>query len=62
MRRTSTFIGGGFTLLATPAFADVGAHHGEGIGHFLTQHGLAAGLVALAVIAAGTVIVLKRKG
>lgn len=62
MRRTSTFIGGGLALLATPALADAGAHHGEGLGHFLTQHGLAAGLVALAVIAAGTVIVLKRKG
>lgn len=62
MRRTSTFIGLGATLLATPALAHVGDHGDHGVAHFMANHGLAAGLVLLAVIAAGSVIVLKRKG
>ncbi|MGJ8559796.1 MAG: hypothetical protein ACSHX3_06130 [Litorimonas sp.] len=62
MRRTSTFIGLGATLLATPAFAHVGDHGDQGVAHFLANHGMAAGLIALAILATGTVIVLKRKG
>jgi hypothetical protein len=62
MRRTSTFIGLGATLLATPAFAHVGDHGDKGVAHFMANHGIAAGLVALAIIGAATVIVFKRKG
>lgn len=62
MRRTSTFIGLGATLLATPALAHVGDHGDHGVAHFMANHGIAAALVALTVIAAGTLIILKRKG
>lgn len=62
MRRTSTFIGLGATLLATPALAHVGDHGDHGVAHFMANHGITAALVALAVIAASTLIILKRKG
>ena len=58
MRRLSTLLAGGATLLATPAFA----HHGDAPTHLLVDHGFGAGALALAAVAAGAVFILKRKG
>ena len=61
MRRTSTLMGLGATLLTTPAFAHVGDHGGHRVVHFLADHGVATGLVALSVISA-YVCFIRRKG
>lgn len=63
MRRKSTLTGLGATLIATPAFAHVGDHGEQGAAHFMAEHGLAAGLAALAIVAAfGALYFIKRKG
>ena len=61
MRKFSFPSAVGLCALATPAFAHPGDHGGESTAHFLSQHGIAAGLVLLALIAGG-VVVAKRKG
>ncbi|MEM7729304.1 MAG: hypothetical protein AAF311_08515 [Pseudomonadota bacterium] len=62
MRRLSTFLGSGAALLATPALAHVGDHGEHGVAHFLADHGFAAGLAALAIIAVGAILLMNRKG
>ena len=49
-------------MLATPALAHVGDHGEHGVAHFLADHGLAAGIAALAVIAVAVYAVRKMKG
>lgn len=61
MRRTSILSGAGAALLASPALAHVGDHGEHGAVHFLADHGIAAGLIALAIVA-GAVFIIKRKG
>ncbi len=58
MRRLSTLLVSGAALLATPAFA----HHGDAPTHLVVDHGFGAGAVALAVVAAAAIFLLKRKG
>ncbi len=63
MRRTSLLTGLGATLLASPALAHVGDHGEHGAAHFLAEHGLAASLIALTLMAGfATLYVMKRKG
>jgi len=61
MRRTSTLLGLGAALLATPAFAHIGDHGNQNVVHFLADHGVAAGLIALSVLAV-SVYLIRRKG
>lgn len=62
MRRTSILTVVGSTLLATPAFAHHGGHGGNDAAHFLADHGLAAGLAALAIVAVAIFAIRKMKG
>ena len=52
----------GLAALATPALAHVGDHGETGLAHHLAEHGIAAGLVALALIAGVAFLIAKRKG
>ena len=52
----------GLAALATPALAHVGDHAETGFAHHLAEHGVAAGLVALAVVAGAAIIIKRRKG
>ena len=62
MRRTSILTVVGSTMLATPALAHVGDHGEHGAAHFLADHGLAAGLAAIVVLAVAVYAVRKMKG
>ncbi|MGB3457110.1 MAG: hypothetical protein WBG08_09940 [Litorimonas sp.] len=62
MRRLSTLLGSGAALLATPALAHHGEQGSNGTMHLLADHGLAAGIAGVAVIAVATILFLKRKG
>ena len=61
MRLSKPMSAAGLAALATPALAHPGDHGGETALHFLGQHGIAAGLVLLALVAGG-VVLMKRKG
>ena len=52
----------GLAALATPALAHVGDHGETGFAHHLAEHGLAAALVATALVAGAVVIARRRKG
>ncbi|MEL7232432.1 MAG: hypothetical protein AAGJ85_07975 [Pseudomonadota bacterium] len=63
MRRTSLVTGLGAALLAAPAFAHHGGHGGNDTSHWLVEHGMAAGLVGLALATAlAAFFMMKRKG
>lgn len=62
MRRKSISLGMGVALFASPALAHVGDHGEHGIAHIMSEHGLAIGLVTVAIIAAGSIVFMKRKG
>lgn len=61
MRRISTLLAAGSTLLATPALAHVGDHGDHTVAHFLADHGLAAGIAAVAIIGVAAAIFAYRK-
>ncbi len=61
MRRASLFTAVSASLIASPAFADAGAHHGADVGHFLVQHGWAVAIIGVAMVA-GVAFLIKRKG
>ena len=62
MRKTCLAAATGLAALASPALAHVGDHGETGLMHHLGEHGLAAGLIGLAIIAGGVYFARRRKG
>ena len=62
MRLTRHAASLGLAALASPAFAHPGDHSHAESTHFLVEHGVAAGLIALCVIAGAVYVAKRRKG